>query len=368
MYPQITDPRWAPRDYNALEAFAIRMLRDERDLVFVRTAAFMSVAVLPFAAAFLLVPGLFRWWMFPFYLAVLMPVFMDRYILMLHATSHRPVFKRRFAWLEGWIPWVLGPLFGQTPTSFFVHHVGMHHAENNLLGDLSTTLPYRRDSFRDFLHYWARFNLTGTVHLALYFYRRGRMKLFRRFLGGEVAYLAALAFFLWWNPAAALAVLVFPLVFARFALMAGNWSQHAFVDMDDPGNPYKNSITLINCRHNRRCYNDGYHVVHHVKQNLHWSEHPAHFEAHIDEYVEHGAIVFEDVFSYQKIFVLLMTGRYDKLAERFVHLGGEKRSQEEIVALLQERVQTQRGERPRFFALDAYPAPDPIALAPIAAK
>ncbi len=30
------------------------------------------------------------------------------------------------------IPWLLGPFFGQTPNTYFAHHMGMHHREENL--------------------------------------------------------------------------------------------------------------------------------------------------------------------------------------------------------------------------------------------
>ena len=57
-----------------------------------------------------------------------------------------------FGWANYYIPWVLGPFFGESPETYFAHHVGMHHAENNLEDDISTTLPYVRDSAVDFGH------------------------------------------------------------------------------------------------------------------------------------------------------------------------------------------------------------------------
>ena len=52
------------------------------------------------------------------------------------------VFKNRK--LNLYIPWLLGPFFGETPETYFVHHVGMHHVEENLEDDLSSTMPYKR--------------------------------------------------------------------------------------------------------------------------------------------------------------------------------------------------------------------------------
>ncbi len=64
---------------------------------------------------------------------------------------------------------------------------------------------------------------------------------------------------------ATLTVFVAPVVIARVLMMCGNWAQHAFVDAADPGNPYRNSLTCIHARYNRRAFNDGYHIHHHVK-------------------------------------------------------------------------------------------------------
>ena len=60
--------------------------------------------------------------------------------------------------------------------------------------------------------------------------------------------------------------------------MMGNWTQHAFVDGEDPGNAYKNSITCINVKYNKKCWNDGYHISHHIRPAMHWTEHPTFFQ------------------------------------------------------------------------------------------
>jgi len=52
---------------------------------------------------------------------------------------------------------VIGPFFGETPESYFAHHLGMHHAEDNMPSDLSSTMKYQRDSFGDFMKYYSDF-------------------------------------------------------------------------------------------------------------------------------------------------------------------------------------------------------------------
>jgi hypothetical protein len=163
-------------------------------------------------------------------------------------------------------------------------------------------------------------------------------KLAARTLGGEVFFLAAMSVGLWLNWRPTLAVFVFPYVFVRFLMMFGNWGQHAFVDAARPASPYVNSITCINSRYNRRCFNDGYHIGHHVKATRHWSEMPEDFQRNVDTYAKEGAIVFEGI-DFFMVWLLLMTGSWRRLARAYVRLpGAPERTEEEIIVLLKERV------------------------------
>src|SRR5688572_3843142 len=82
---------------------------------------------------------------------VMFVLLIDRFTLMLHCTSHRLLFKKRYGLLNHVIPRVVGPFFGQTPGSYFLHHLGMHHREENLEPDLSSTMRFRRDRIDHFL-------------------------------------------------------------------------------------------------------------------------------------------------------------------------------------------------------------------------
>ena len=124
----------------------------------------------------------------------------------------------------------------------------------------------------------------------------------------------------------------------RWGVMMGNWGQHAFVDPADPANPYKNSVTLINCPYNRTMYNDGYHCGHHVKANTHWADAPAAFEANVERYAHNNAIVFDGIRGFQALWVLLMCKRYKTLARHMVIWGDAPVSIEERVALLKSRL------------------------------
>src|SRR5437899_1967494 len=83
------------------------VLNDPRD------AAFVGVIFecLGYAACGvgLFFSGRWLWYLAPLYWIVLVFGFLDRFTLMLHCTSHRPLFKPKARILGYVIPWVLGP-------------------------------------------------------------------------------------------------------------------------------------------------------------------------------------------------------------------------------------------------------------------
>ena len=331
---QIVDPvtTTAPR----FLAGTSRLVQDPRDVSMVWLMLQCTVcAALGVSLYFLRIPYLIS---VPVYWAVLFGGLMDRFTLMLHCTSHRVLFKPEYRFLNQVIPWVLAPFFGQTPNTYFAHHMGMHHREENLPDDLSSTMRFQRDRLDHWLRYYLRFLFIGLFELSIYFYRRKQWKLFNRVLVGEGIYWSSLWALAFVNPIATFAVFVFPLLAIRTLMMMGNWTQHSFVCQKEPENPYRASITCINTRYNRRCFNDGYHILHHVKPRCHWTEHPIEFERALPEYAKHDAIVFDGI-DYFEIWLCLMFGRWSRLESRFVRLeGAPVRSKDEVVAFLRERV------------------------------
>jgi fatty acid desaturase len=346
----IHDPTYAPRDTRSLgERVASPFIRDKRDIPFLALMALLTVTVVP-SGVLLFLPGPFRWWLAAFHLGLII-YFIGPFVLMLHNTSHRKLFTRRFGWMNLYIPWVLGPFFGESPMTYFAHHVGMHHAENNLADDISTTIPYRRDSFIDFMRYFLRFFFYGSIELTGYFLKKRRSSLMVEFLVGEIIFIGAAVGLLFVRWQAALTVLILPFVIVRFAMMAGNWAQHAFIDRDSPENNYRNSITCINSTYNRRCFNDGYHIGHHLKSTRHWTEMPGELLSNAATYDQQGAIVFAGL-DFFGVWACLMVKRYDVLAKRFVRLGNLAPQGADIITLLQSRTQwsEHRGALPRRHA------------------
>ncbi len=338
--PLNTDPGYtAPESISRIDRFFIGLINDKRDLPFVHLLLKVTFAIVPLAVL-LFLPFINIWlWLAlaAVYLYLNNVTYKGPFGLMLHCSSHRPLFKTKYSALNLIIPWVLAPFFGQSPETYFAHHVGMHHVENNMEDDESSTMPYQRDSGGAFTRYFFTFLFTGIYTLVLYHFQKRSKKLAWRTVRGELLFIAfctALCFVSW---SATLVVFILPFLAFRLVAMAGNWVQHTFICPEQPANDYRNSITCINVKFNHKCWNDGYHISHHINPTLHWTEHPAYFRAHLDEFAKNKAVVFAGL-NFLDIFILLMKKRYDTLAEHFVNIGDSFRSDEEVIAHLRSRM------------------------------
>ncbi|MCZ7685443.1 MAG: hypothetical protein M5U28_44370 [Sandaracinaceae bacterium] len=142
-------------------------------------------------------------------------------ILMLHCTMHRP-FIRSPRILDKAHPFAMTLLFG-IPAGYREHHMGMHHVEDNMDEDLSSTIRYQRDSFAHFLVYFFRFFFLSAYEVPAYLARKGRRARARRALFGELWHWSLLAVACWADWRFGLTAFVLPYVVCRFMMMTGNW-------------------------------------------------------------------------------------------------------------------------------------------------
>jgi fatty acid desaturase len=329
---ELHDPTRAP-EYgdSVISRWCKGALYDPRDEVFVRLT--LKVAVL-MSAAMVGLYLFFHWALVPVYLA-LWAWYSAPVILMLHNTMHRP-FIRRPKLLNQAHPYLMSFFFG-IPTGYGVHHIGMHHVEDNTPDDLSSTMRYRRDSFLHFLAYFGRFFFLIIVELPLYLVRRRRRAMARKAVLGELAHWAVIAGAIWLDWRFGLVAFAFPTFAVRFLMMVGNWGQHAFLNVDRMNDGLSNSITCVNSGYNERAFNDGYHVGHHIKANRHWTEMPQDLLDNREAYARAGVLVFEGL-DFFLVSVLLWLGCWGVLARRFVRLDGQPRSDEDVIAMLKARV------------------------------
>lgn len=336
----ITDPVYNKEHvkHTKLDRFFLQFIRDERDLPFIYLTIKITFTLIPLAVL-LYLPGItgWIWWVLVFaYHFFNNFTFKGPFGLMLHCTSHRKLFKKEYDFMNHYLPWVIAPFFGHSPETYYTHHIGMHHAENNLEDDESTTMPYNRDSIAGFGHYFGKFLSVGIYHLCSYFFKKKRKRLLMRSVRGELLFILFCVGMSFVNFPATLVVFIIPFFLYRLIAMMGNWAQHSFIDPTDPGNDYKNSITCINTGYNHKCWNDGYHISHHEKQTMHWTEHPVYFKQTLQKYIDNDAIVFDGI-HFLHVFIYLMGKRYDLLAKHFVNIGDKYQSDEEVIAFLKSR-------------------------------
>lgn len=335
---EIKDPVFQGNHLSSLDEFFLKYIRDERDLPFIYLSLKITFTIIPLGIILYtnLLTGWVWWAVAILDLLLVSLYFLGPYTLMLHNTSHRKFFKSDYYYLNKYIPWVIGPFMGQSPESYFSHHIGMHHPENNLKADKSCTMFYQRDSFIDFMKYYLRFMLIGFFELYEYLTTTNKSVMRRNLIKGEMTwYLSAILLSLW-NWQATLFVFILPFIVVRFGMMAGNWAQHAFIDRKDPANCYTNSITCINSVYNKRCFNDGYHIGHHFHPAMHWTDMPGNFLKNKDKYADNQAVVFEKL-DYFMVWLYLMMGKYKWLADHFVNINNRYETDDQVIALMRER-------------------------------
>tara|TARA_B110000037_G_C17128422_1_gene509708 strand:+ start:4250 stop:5344 length:1095 start_codon:yes stop_codon:yes gene_type:complete len=351
----ITDPTFDEnKKFSALDQFFLKFINDKRDLPFI----YLSLKI-----TFLLTPGFvilmsnvlhgWQWWVAAVvYLLVMLAYLMPPFTLMLHNTSHNPFYKKEYGFMNNYIPWFLGLFFGQSPKTYFGHHIGMHHAENNLPIDDSSTMKYQRDSFIDFMKYYWSFIFLGIIHLAQYFTFRKQPKNRTMVVRGELFYFALMIAFAYFFRVDAVLLLMFmPMMIIRFAMMAGNWGQHAFVDKRTPGSSFRNTISCINTPYNHLCFNDGHHIGHHLHPNQHWTDMPDNFVEEIPLMAEKKCIVFQKL-DFSMVWFWLMLKRYDVLEANFVNLENKFSSSEDVITFLKSRLEKFTKEELEFARID----------------
>ncbi|HEX5111443.1 MAG TPA: fatty acid desaturase [Saprospiraceae bacterium] len=337
----ITDPQYQPRtDFSAYERFWLKYINDERDLPFIHLLTRIHLILLPWIVLMFtpLVQGWYWWLLYIPYAYVAQSYFKGRFGLMFHCMCHRPLFKKDYSWLHTYVTWVIAPIFGNTPETYFAHHIVMHHVENNMEEDASSTLHYQRDNPVHFLKYFLRFITMGFVDTFMYLFHRKRKKVYMRMTEGEVVYILFCIAMCFVNFRAAMMVLIVPVIYARFIMMLGNWTQHSFIDKSDPDGHFSSVYNCINNVYNRNCWNDGYHSIHHLNPALHYTDIPKTFLKNKENFVKHKTFIFDGI-HYLHIFIYLMGKRYDKLADNLVNIDNTFSSKEEAMALLKARVQ-----------------------------
>jgi len=326
-----------------LDRLGQEVLRDPRDTPALRLMVSLTLTAVPIFLAQLVLGKPRLWLALAFYLALYGLKF-QRFVRMFsakHLEAHRRqgYFSDKYHKIFGrYVEFFLGFLYGNVPELDRTVHVRLHHRENSGRDDTTSTIAYDRTSKMDFFWYLAH-NIWTVLGLIpyVYFKARGEDENRRRMLLGIILYgiyFAAVFFYDW---RIGLAYVLVPLLVMNFIMAMTAWVQHAFYDEERPEDYFANTVTVYD---EVNFMNEGYHLCHHHRSGLHWTEMPAHLERISDKMRESGSVVFRDLDFMELFLELTLLRRMDVLAEKLIPW--EPMDHAQRLALLEKRTKPVR--------------------------
>jgi fatty acid desaturase len=326
-----------------LDRLGQKVLRDSRDTPALRIMVSLTLTAVPIFAIQLILGKPRLLLAIAFYLSLVGLKF-QRSVRMFsakHMEAHRPqgYFSDKYDKVFGrYVEFFLGYLYGDLPELGRTVHVRLHHKENGGPDDNAATSGYDRTNPLHFLWYLSD-NIWTTLGFApyAYFKARGDEKNRRRVLWGMTRYFIYFGAVFIYDWRIGILFVFVPLLCMNFIMAITSWVQHAFCDPENAEDYFVNTVTVLD---EVNFMNEGYHLCHHHRSGLHWTEMPAHLERIRDKMRESGSLVFRDL-DFMELFIeLTLLRRMDVLAEKLVPW--EPMNHEERLALLAKRTKPAR--------------------------
>ena len=215
--------------------------------------------------------------MAPWYTAVVILLLIRHVSLVEHNHAHLSVFRPRILnEILGWLCFLSNGI----PLEFYrLHHVRNHHRYNQRFEseerDWSSTFGFQGASFPDSpigkVYYVATFPLITICTCLIELLRSPGSRRLRRFATSIaiVAFISILLCVINWT--GFVTFFAFPWLIVFFGHGFNNYDQHKGCSMADPINSANESLSF---RGKSIWFNIGYHIEHHMKPDLHWSQLP----------------------------------------------------------------------------------------------